>query len=70
MRDYYYPHHFGLTTGALSEAEAEALVASFEPGAKAVRPPASDSPDSSPATAAARQLCQLCEHRPVPAQTA
>lgn len=70
VHDYYYPHHFGQTAGALSEAEAEALVTSFEPGAKAALRPAPDSPDSPPAPPVRRPLCQICKHRPVPSQPA
>ena len=68
VHDYYYPHHFGQVAGALSEVEAEALVASFEPGAKAIFPPALNSSDSSPTPSVHRPLCQICEHRPVPSQ--
>ncbi|MDP1587101.1 MAG: hypothetical protein Q8M07_05130 [Prosthecobacter sp.] len=55
---FYYPARFGQTTGSLSEAEARALLDSFEKRAATAG-------DDTHGKSAHRPLCQICQHRPV-----
>lgn len=64
VHDYYYPHHFGETAGALSDAKAHELVTALESGVAAdVQPDA-----AALATPVRRQTCHICERRAVPGQ--
>lgn len=64
VHDYYYPHHFGDTAGALSDAKANELVTALESGVAADV----HSDAASPAAPMRRHTCQICERRAVPGQ--
>jgi hypothetical protein len=61
VHDYYYPHHFGQTDGALSDDLAQALVMALESGQPDL---ASHVSDSSPKSTSPH-LCHLCAQRPI-----